>query len=228
MTRTDFFAILVDLGIIGSGANWAAAAIPVFISFLLVLQVFYLRTSRQMRLLQLNAMASIYNLFTESASGMEHIRAFKWQTFFEAELIEQLDEAQIPYYQMLCIQQWLFLMLDLGVCGLAVVVISLALFLPHQSSANGIGLALVNMIAFSKAVSVGLRTWAECETSLSAVLRIQDFSRLTPQEPRPKNGGDANRLWPTRGAIQFDELSMRFEYEYLEMFLACAPKLTWI
>lgn len=219
---TDFFATLVDLGIIASSANYAIVAIVAFLAFLLIVKRFYIRTSCQMRVLQLEGMTPIYNLFTETASGIEHIRAFKWQAEFEKKLMEKLDAAQVPHYQMLCIQQWLYLVLDLGVCGLATIILCLAFLIPEQSSSNGVGLALVNMITVSQSVANGLRIWVDYETSLGAISRTQEFARLTPQEPQPKNGGDANRLCPTHGAIKFDKISIRFEYANFKKNFYCS------
>ena len=44
----------------------------------LVLQKYYLRTSRQMRLLDLEAKSPLYSHFIESLAGLVEIRAFGW------------------------------------------------------------------------------------------------------------------------------------------------------
>ncbi len=49
----------------------------------LVLQKYYLRTSRQMRLLDLEAKSPLYSHFIESLSGLVTIRAFGWGDYFQ-------------------------------------------------------------------------------------------------------------------------------------------------
>jgi ATP-binding cassette subfamily C (CFTR/MRP) protein 1 len=48
----------------------------------LVLQKYYLRTSRQMRLLDLEAKSPLYSHFLESLTGLVEIRAFGWRDNF--------------------------------------------------------------------------------------------------------------------------------------------------
>lgn len=55
---------------------------------------------------------------------------------------------------MYCIQCWLNLVLDLLVAAVGVVVIALAVLLPHMTSAGTIGLALNNVLGFNQALAV--------------------------------------------------------------------------
>lgn len=158
-------------------------------------------------------MAPIYALFTDTAAGIEHIRSQQWQDFFVEEFLEQLDHAQIPFYQTLCVRQWLFLVLDMGVVGLATVVSSMALHLRQTASSNGIGLALVNLISLSQGITIAMRTWAECETSCAAVSRVLDFAKSTPKEPAPiEGGGHLGENWPENGRIEFESMSTAVQY----------------
>lgn len=159
-------------------------------------------------------MTPIYTLCTEVVSGIVHIRAFQWQHFIVADFGRYLDHAQIPHYQMLCLQQWLFLVLDMSVVGIATVVVSLALCLRDKASANGLGLALVNLITFSQGMSAAIRQGAECETSLGAVTRIHNFATSTPMEP-PTGASDAkiSKAWPEKGGIEFTDVSIRYKYD---------------
>lgn len=65
-----------------------------------LIQKFYLRTSRQMRHLDLEAKSPLYRLFTETADGAVTIRAFGWQQALTTENLQQLDFSQKPYYMM--------------------------------------------------------------------------------------------------------------------------------
>ena len=90
-----------------------------------VLQKYYLRTSRQMRLLDLEAKSPLYSHFIESLQGLVTIRAFGWAGDFEKKNLTLLDISQKPYYLLFCIQRWLALILDLLVAVLAVILMVL-------------------------------------------------------------------------------------------------------
>ncbi|CEJ86129.1 hypothetical protein VHEMI04016 [[Torrubiella] hemipterigena] len=210
----QFFSVLVGMGIIASGVYYAAVVVPLFFAFLVRLQRFYLKTSRQMRLLQIEATAPLYTLFNETASGIQHIRAFKWTSFYQEELIETLDYAQRPFYQMLSIQQWLFLVLDLGVCALATVAVALGLYIRETSSANGLGLALISFIALSVEISLCLRHWADAETSIGAVSRVLDYEESTPKErqltPDDDDDDAIDSCWPEEGRLNFSKVIAQY------------------
>lgn len=78
-----------------------------------VLQKYYLRTSRQMRLLDLEAKSPLYSHFIESLQGLGTIRAFGWAEEFNKKNLQILNISQKPYYLLFCIQKWLALILDL-------------------------------------------------------------------------------------------------------------------
>lgn len=203
-----FCAVFTTIGIIASGVNYASGIIPVLFISLFIIQRFYLATSKQMRLLQIGATAPLYTLFDETIAGIQHIRAFKWTSSFKEELVECLDHAQKPLYQMLCIQQWLYLVLDLGVCGLATFVVSLGLDLPGSSSAYGVGLSLVCMIDLSVEIALCFHHWAAAETAIGAVSRVLEFEKSTPQELVPDD--DVDPGWPERGWLKFSKVIAKY------------------
>lgn len=111
-----------------------------FANYWQVIQKYYLRTSRQIRILDLEAKSPLYSHFIESLSGLVTIRAFGWSETFQvvgfgrlktfADFVQErslmlLDISQKPYYLLFCIQRWLALVLDLLVMVLAVILMSL-------------------------------------------------------------------------------------------------------
>lgn len=211
----QFFSVIAGIAIISSGVYFAALVIPILFGFLIRLQRFYLKTSRQMRLLQIEATAPLYTLFNDTTLGIQHIRAFQWSSFYEEEFIERLDYAQRPFYQMLSIQQWLFLVLDLGIFVLATVVVTLALHLREDSSVNGLGLALVSVMRMSEEMSLCLRHWADAETSIGAVSRVLDYEESTPKErqltPDDDDDDDAiDSCWPEEGRLKFSKVIAQY------------------
>lgn len=208
----EFFVVLVDLGVIASGASYAAAVIPLFMGVLYFLQKYYLRTSRQMRLLDLEAKSPLYTQLAETAAGVEHIRAFGWQDKTTANSLKLLDYSQKPYYYMFCIQRWLTLVLDICVAVIAIVLVTLALKLMHTTTQSAIGLALLNIVTFSEALSQLLDSWAELETSLGAIARLKNFMATTPLEPQPKEPRvELPAAWPDQGRIEINNVAAAYK-----------------
>lgn len=82
------------------------------VSALLYLPKFYLRTSRQMRLLDLEAKSPLYTHLTETLDG---IRTIQMEVTVVSPNLALIDLSQRPFYLLLCLQNWLNLVLDISV-----------------------------------------------------------------------------------------------------------------
>lgn len=123
-----------------------AASVPVLIITVWSLQHVYLRTSRQLRLLDIEAKSPLYSHFLESLSGLITIRAFGWEAQFQNKNAALLDNSQRPYYLLYCVQRWLTLVLDLIVGAEAVLVVGLAVGLRHSTTPGLLGVSLNNIL----------------------------------------------------------------------------------
>lgn len=203
-TVSMFFNVLVDVGIVSSGAKYAAPIIVFLIIILYTVQHFYLKTSRQLRLLELETTSPLVTHITETSAGMAHIRSFGWQPFFQRELLARLDYSQKPYYYLFCIQQWLVFVLDFTTFTAAVVLIAISLTFPQSTSDSAIGLALLNLISFSATASLFISLWVRLETSLGGLARIKEFCEDTPQEEDRTDTPGLPENWPSSGKIDFN------------------------
>src|SRR4051812_29482009 len=97
--------------------KYISAIIPFAILFLYGLQLFYLRTSRQLRHMDLEAKSPLYTHLLETVLGISTIRAFGWTHPNMTTSLNFLDISQKPFYLLNCIQQWLQLVLDLFTSG---------------------------------------------------------------------------------------------------------------
>jgi len=202
-----FLDVIAATAIIVIGAQYSAAMIPFIIGVLYLLQKFYLRTSRQMRFLDIETKSPLYALYTETLAGAVTVRAFGWEDVFLDEHQRRLDHSQKPYYLMLCLQRWLSVVLDLLTAGMAVAVVAFAVLFTGTSSSSAIGLAFLNIVSFSGNLMGLVHMWTQLEMSLGAIARVRDFVASTPREsasddsptPHPPPSG-----WPTAGAIAFN------------------------
>ncbi|OAA72218.1 ABC transporter, transmembrane domain, type 1 [Cordyceps fumosorosea ARSEF 2679] len=210
-------ACLVSIGVIVSGATYSALAVPALLIFLWQMQRFYLRTSRQIRHMDLEAKSPLYTLFQDVGDGIMHIRAFQWETDIKWQGYGLLDYSQRPYYHMYAIQRWLALVMDLTVAGIAMLLIGLAVNLPDKTSGGAIGLSLVTLINLSESMSYLVTDWSNLETSLGAMARVREFNKTTPLEPEPvlKPGEQLPDNWPSLGRV--DLTSVTAKYDPLDM-----------
>lgn len=72
-------------------SGYLAIAIPVLLLVLYAVQKFYLRTSRQMRLLDLEAKSPLYSDFIASFAGLTALRAYGWTRDAEQENLKRLN-----------------------------------------------------------------------------------------------------------------------------------------
>ncbi|CAK7241645.1 MAG: hypothetical protein STHCBS139747_003111 [Sporothrix thermara] len=189
-------------------SGYLGIVVPVLLVVLYCVQKFYLRTSRQMRLLDLEAKSPIYSDFIASYSGLTALRAYGWTRDAEDENLRRLNESQKPYYLLFCIQRWLALVLNLIVAGVAVVVIGLAVGLREQISPGLLGVALTSVMGIGTTLSMLIQMWTQLETSLGAITRVNEFANDTP---RDKDGPDVPPpQWPSRGAVRVQNLEAKY------------------
>lgn len=210
-TAMDSLALIADAAIIASGAQYVAAVVPLCIVPMYFLQKFYLRTSRQLRHLDLESKSPLYTHFTETLNGVATIRAFGWQQGFQEDNLRFLDQSQKPYYLLFCIQRWLNVVMDLFVAGIAIVLVSFAVELTNTTSRGAIGLSMVTLIGFNDSLSRVISSWTNMETSLGAIARLRDFIRDTPQEDSGAQSSEPPKPWPSTGAIQFNGLTSTYQ-----------------
>ncbi|KAK8047506.1 P-loop containing nucleoside triphosphate hydrolase protein [Apiospora saccharicola] len=195
-------------------STWLLIGYPVLFGVLWVLQKFYLRTSRQLRFLDLDAKSPIYGQFLETLGGLATIRAFGWQEDLIARADERLDASQKPFYLLYSIQRWLNLVLDLIVAVVAIVLVAIAVSLRNTTSVGFTGVALFNIMTLSAALKSAISSWTLLETSIGAVARVKRFEESTPNE----NSTNDNETqleppadWPTTGVIVFDKVTATYK-----------------
>lgn len=177
-----FASCVVKLVILCIVSKYLAVAVPALLVSLVILQRYYLRTSRQVRLLDLEAKAPLYTHFTEAVHGVTTLRAFGMNPWFQEKLHMLLDKSQRPFYMLYCIQQWLTLVMGLIVAALAVIIVAMTTSLADQYNGAAVGVALSFILTFNSTISSTLRSWTSLETTIGAVSRVQRFVQDTPRE----------------------------------------------
>ncbi|KAF4958674.1 hypothetical protein FGADI_2224 [Fusarium gaditjirri] len=206
-TFATFVLCIAEMVLISVGSYYTAIAFPFLFVALWVVQHTYLRTSRQLRFMDLEAKSPLYALFTESVAGLATLRAFGWRDALEKKHHDLLDRSQRPFYLLYAAQRWLTLVLDLFVTVIAVLVVVLVTQLRGVLPTGLIGVALVNIIQFSQHLKLLMTFWTTLETHIGAISRIKSFTSDTASEHEPQEKEQPPSIWPSKGQIVFNNVS---------------------
>ncbi|KAK0643329.1 putative ATP-binding cassette transporter [Cercophora newfieldiana] len=207
VTISNFFMSLASVALVAAGSSYMAISVPFLFVAIFVLQDVYLRTSRQLRLLDLEARSPLYTHFLESLGGLATIRAFQWDRRFREENHRLLDHSQRPHYLLYCIQRWLSLVLELIVGAEAVLVVALAVNLRSSTAPGLLGISLNNILSLSGNLSSLVSGWTLFETSLGAIARLKSFEAGVKPEDKVEENHQPPSDWPGYGGIEFRDVT---------------------
>ncbi|KAI8275314.1 ABC transporter atnG [Colletotrichum sp. SAR11_240] len=224
VSLASFFTCIGKAFLIASASWYIVISFPVLILVFYFIQRAYLRTSRQLRFLDLEEKAPVYTHFLETLSGLPTIRAHAATTPSIAHSHTLIDRSQRPFYILLLTQQWLTLVLDLTTTALALLVVGLAVRLRDTVSVGLTGVSLVQLISFTETLKMLIQFWTSLETSIGAVARIKNFADDTPDEieddslnrqllgSEDRQGVSATLLpgWPDKGCIELRDISASY------------------
>jgi ATP-binding cassette subfamily C (CFTR/MRP) protein 1 len=212
MDQTVFhlLSVIASAVLVFVGSSYAAAAIPLCIISLALIQFYYLRTSRQLRLLDIEAKAPLFSHFLDTLSGISCIRAYGWTESYMQRNCDVLNTSQKPYYLLWCIQRWLTLVLDLFVAAIAILLVALATTVRGRST-GFLGVALFNVVTFSTTLQTLVTEWTRVETAIGAISRIRSYVSSTPNENLAGEKCQLPKDWPVHGAISFKDVSASYD-----------------
>nr|RBQ90592.1 hypothetical protein FVER53263_09941 [Fusarium verticillioides] len=170
----DIFGVIGMGVLIASSSPWLGLTYPAMILILWLVQRFYLRTSRQLRLLDLEAKSPLYTHFLDTSRGIATIRALGWAGENIKHNHRLLDQSQRPIYLLSMVQRWLYLTLNI----------------------------VVAVTATALSLSDIVRFYAALETSIGAVARLRNFTTKTGTEGVLHGDVKVNQQWPSKGAIE--------------------------
>lgn len=208
---TGFFGVLARAGLLAASSYYVAISFPFLAALYYLLQRGYLRTSRQLRLLDLEEKAPVYTQFLETLAGISTIRAFGWQKQAVLKNHELVDRSQKPFYLLIMVQRWLVLVLDLTTTALALLIVGFSVKLRGSVPVGLTGVSLVQLISLSETLNMLIQFWTSIETSIGAVARIKQFAEETPDESRPAEDREVPAHWLNRGHIVIRDLEASYD-----------------
>ncbi|KAJ6444580.1 ABC multidrug transporter [Purpureocillium lavendulum] len=210
VTIASFFSVLAKAGLLAASSYYVAISFPFLGLLYFYLQRGYLRTSRQLRFLDLEQKAPLYTQFLETLAGLPTLRAFGWSRAAVLRNHALVDASQQPFYLLIMVQRWLVLVLDLVTAALALLVVGFAVRLRGSVSVGLTGVSLVQLISLSETLNMLIQFWTSIETSIGAVARIKQFAEETPEENRPGENLEPPADWPSEGHVVISNLSASY------------------
>lgn len=144
-TTAEPYTAIVRVVLVVTANARALVAIPAVAVVLYMVQQFYLRTPKKLRILDLESKAVLHGLVSDVAagSGPSTIRANGFKDHVRAKFLDKLDASQRLVYLLISIQHWLQLVLNLVITGLVVLVAGVTSALRSNVNVGAAGVALL-------------------------------------------------------------------------------------
>jgi ATP-binding cassette subfamily C (CFTR/MRP) protein 1 len=144
--------------------------------------------------------------------GLETIRAFGWSSAVTQQNIASVDNAQRPDFLLLCLQRWLNIVLDFITAAIAISVVAVAIIYRSHVSGAQVGIALNIMLVANTTLLKLVESWTTLEISLGAIARLKTLEKTTPYEDGDAGNLEVAEFWPSRGNIQFKNITASYGY----------------
>ncbi|KAH2977182.1 hypothetical protein KXW58_005982 [Aspergillus fumigatus] len=208
---TQIFKLLMQVILLCMAEKWLTMSLPACMLLVYVVQKVYLRTSRQLRFLELESRAGVFLNFLECVEGLETIRSFGWSRTAIQDNIQSVDNSQRPEFLLLCLQRWLNLILDLLGAAVATSVITIAVAFHGHVSGGQVGIALNIMLVANTTLLKLVENWTMLETSLGAISRLKTLEKSTAVEGGRGWNSKTPENWPSRGHIVFKNITASYQ-----------------
>lgn len=147
------------------------------------------------------------NHFTDTVTGLTHIRAFRSQTARQEEATRLIETSQKSFYYRGCIESWHHLPLSFVETAIATSLMYLALF-TNTMTETAVGMAFLQAMTLTSQLFHTTHAWKHLHTTVGELTGLRDFLERTPQESQPTVGSSQTPdSWPSQGVIQFHNVS---------------------
>ncbi|OMJ12696.1 Multidrug resistance-associated protein 1 [Smittium culicis] len=194
-------------------------SLPLIVSYL-VIQEYYLQTSRQLKRISSIMQSPIYAHFTESVVGISTIRSFKQQNRFMMDNELKLSKYLSASLTFSSLSSWKSIRIEslgsfivLFASTLGVVYIQMF----GRIDASLAALSIVYSLQFTNSLSRSVEAYCGIETNIISVERVYEYTNLpsefkeTPETIIQKSKSpEMSGEWPLNGNIIADDLTVRY------------------
>ncbi|KAJ1654030.1 hypothetical protein IWQ61_005966 [Dispira simplex] len=214
---TSYFQILVSLM---SVMAVITVSTPVFLVMFLplvavyiIVQRYYLATSRELKRLDSTTRSPIYAHFQETLGGVTTIRAYQQTDRFMAENESRLEQNLRAYYPYVSLNRWLAVRLEsigsfiiLGASLLSVI----TLIYLGGTDAGLVGLSVSYSLNITQSLNWCIRQYCEIETNIVSMERVKEYSELPSEAPDVIPDQRPSEEWPSEGTVDFTDYATRY------------------
>uniref|UniRef100_A0A452UGL2 Multidrug resistance-associated protein 1 n=1 Tax=Ursus maritimus TaxID=29073 RepID=A0A452UGL2_URSMA len=210
MLLNSFYNSLATLVVIvASTPLFTVVTLPLAV-FYVLMQRFYVATSRQLKRLESISRSPIYSHFSETVTGSSVIRAYGRSQDFKAISDAKVDANQKSCYAYIASNRSEASHLEfVGNC----VVLFAALFAVigrNNLSPGLVGLSVSYALQITLTLNWMIRMMSELESNLVAVERVKEYSKTETEAPWVVEGSRPPAGWPLQGEVEFRNYSMRY------------------
>ncbi|KAM4699578.1 multidrug resistance-associated protein 1-like [Discoglossus pictus] len=184
------------------------AVVPLGFLYLLI-QRYYIASSRQIRRLDGASRSPVISHFSETLLGASTIRAYGHQERFISQNKDVVNENLVCYYNNVISNRWLAVRLEfLG--NLMVFFAALFAVLREDKMDSGVvGLSITYALNITQTLNFWVRKACEIETNGVAIERLCEYEEMEKEAPwimskRPPTA------WPDKGVIEFTHYQARY------------------
>ncbi|ETE68516.1 Multidrug resistance-associated protein 7, partial [Ophiophagus hannah] len=207
----NIFGLLGMLVMITYGLPWIGLVLLPLVAVYYSIQLYYRRTSRELKRLYSLTLSPIYTHFSETLTGLSTIRATRVTGRFETENQERLELNQRCRFASNTAMQWLDIRLQM--IGVAVVTaIAGIAIIQHQRKLGDpglVGLALSYALSVTNLLSGLITSFTQTETMMVSVERTEEYATEIPIESQEELL-PVSPNWPVRGHMEFQQVILGY------------------
>ncbi|KAI9348567.1 P-loop containing nucleoside triphosphate hydrolase protein [Obelidium mucronatum] len=190
-----------------TGGTFLAALVPI-VGLYVGIQIFYRRTSRELKRIESISRSPLYAHISECMSGLSTIRAYNDEARFIEKTHALVDANSSPLYMLYTGQRWIQFRLD-SMGNVLVLAASLYAAASQKTvNASQIGLALSYLLQCTSLLNMTVFHLVEVEMQLNAVERLVEYIELPIED---QGGEEPPKEWPVKGDIEFKDVQMRYQ-----------------
>lgn len=202
------FNVLAIFAVISYSTTWFLVVVIPIAAIYLLIQIFFVATSRQLKRIESITLSPIYNHFSETITGQSLIRAYGEVNRFISESEGRVDHNQTMTYPSIIAARWLAVRLEI-VGALVVLFAALFAVLDRDTiSPAVVGLSISYALQVSQTLSFLVSMTAEVETNIVAIERVNEYTNRKQEAPWKTVNVDPT--WPKMGVVQFENFQVRY------------------
>ncbi|KAF0698068.1 Aste57867_11288 [Aphanomyces stellatus] len=187
--------------------------LPPLIYIYVKLGAYYLGPLRELNRIKKTTLSPLLSLVSQSVEGSVTIRAFgsRYQRRFFRLHDQAIETYSASCFAAVALNQWFNLRVQLVSNSIVFAILLGAIFMNGSLSAGVIGLAISYGLTIPANLSSLVGMWANLETALIAPERVHEYAHVPSEGARETTTTTPAQLWPTDGAITFDNVSFRYK-----------------